>query len=45
MIDQRAHVVETGLPPVQLLACTICGVLLWDIDAHYPAIHENEGPV
>lgn len=39
MIDTRVNVVVTGTPEVQLLACKLCGVLLWDIDAHYTHAH------
>lgn len=39
---ERAQAVETGQPPVQLLACKICGVLLWDIDAHYAHAHPTD---
>jgi hypothetical protein len=44
-IDQeaRAEAVRTGAPEVQLLACAECGVLLWDIDAHYRQAHAT-GP-
>jgi hypothetical protein len=37
--EKRVHAVVTGRPEVQLLACTECGVLLWDIDAHYAHAH------
>ena len=37
-----AEVVVTGLPNVQLLACVLCGVLLWDIDAHYAHAHTDQ---
>lgn len=36
---QEAEAVLTGIPNVQLLACTLCGVLLWDIEAHYAHAH------
>lgn len=39
MADARVQAVETGTPPVRLLACTLCGVLLWDIDLHYAVSH------
>ena len=40
--EHRAEVILTGSPPVQLIACTLCGVLLWDIDAHYDHAHRGE---
>lgn len=45
MRDSRVEVVETGQPPVQLLACALCGVLLWDIRAHYRHAHLGVAPV
>lgn len=39
--DPRAQVVVTGLPNIQVLACVLCGVLLWDIDAHYDHAHKE----
>lgn len=44
MRDSRVEVVETGQPPVQLLACALCGVLLWDIRAHYRHAHQGAAP-
>lgn len=37
--DGRYIVVRTGQPEVLLVACAECGVLLWDIDAHYKHAH------
>ncbi|OBI95561.1 hypothetical protein A5625_08070 [Mycobacterium sp. 1465703.0] len=37
--DGRFEAVETGWPLTQLLACTTCGVLLWDVDKHYRSAH------
>lgn len=37
--DERVHVVRTGLPMTYLIACKKCGVLLWDVDAHYQHTH------
>jgi len=42
VVDYRAKAVGTGAPEVHLLACTKCGVLLWDIDAHYAHAHPEE---
>ena len=39
MNDFRVQAVSTGQPPVLLLACRECGVLLWDIDAHFHHAH------
>lgn len=39
--DERVEAVVTGAPEVRLLACTTCGVLLWDIDAHYAHAHAD----
>lgn len=39
MSDTRVKAVATGMPAVQLLACTKCGVILWDIEAHYAHAH------
>lgn len=39
MDPARVQVATTGQPMVKLLACTKCGVLLWDIDAHYAHAH------
>lgn len=39
--DERAEAVRTGQPIMSLLACTLCGVLLWDIDAHYEHAHSE----
>jgi hypothetical protein len=38
---QLAVAVVTGAPPmlVDLLACRACGVLLWDVTAHYRHAH------
>lgn len=36
---EGVEVVVTGLPNVQMLACTLCGVLLWDIQKHYAHAH------
>lgn len=43
--DPRARVIATGAvtgPRVQLIACTLRGVLLWDIAAHYNHAHPKE---
>ncbi|MDR6867512.1 hypothetical protein J2Y69_002116 [Microbacterium resistens] len=37
----RAEVVTTGQPEVQVLACIRCGVLLWNIEAHYADAHPD----
>lgn len=37
--ENRVEAVLTGHPPVYQIACTRCGVLLWDIDAHYEHAH------
>lgn len=42
---ERAQAVETGQPPVQLLACKLCGVLLWDIEAHYAHAHPADAEI
>lgn len=41
MADTRVEAVRTGdlNNPVTLLACTRCGVIVWDIDAHYGHAH------
>lgn len=39
--DERVEAVVTGSPEVRLLACTACGVLLWDIDSHYAHAHPD----
>lgn len=41
MSDPRGEVVTTGFPVVQLIACVKCGVILWDIDAHYAHAHPD----
>ena len=41
--DNRVRAVRTGLPEVQLLACVLCGVLLWDIASHYKHSHGSCG--
>lgn len=41
--DQRVEAVVTGQPEVRILACVLCGVLLWDIDAHYAHAHGGCG--
>lgn len=41
--DPRMEAVQTGHPPVALLACTVCGVLAWDFDKHYAHAHSDEG--
>ncbi|GAA2418387.1 hypothetical protein [Mycolicibacterium llatzerense] len=38
-ISDLADVIETGWPPVQLVACKLCGVLLWDAPSHYRHAH------
>lgn len=43
--DGRCEVVETGHPAVQILACTLCGVLLWNVDKHYTHAHSDIGTV
>lgn len=40
--ESRVEAVGTGSPQVRLLACVLCGVLLWDIDAHYVHAHPTE---
>jgi len=40
-VDERVEVVTTGQPEVQLLACTRCGVIAWNIDAHYSHAHPH----
>lgn len=42
MSAARAVEVQTGDPLTRLIACSLCGVLLWDIDAHYSHAH-NDG--
>ena len=37
-----AETVQTGYPPVQLMACSTCGALLWDVKAHYETLHPVE---
>lgn len=37
--DPRITVVTTGWPLTSLIACTECGVLLWDTEKHYREIH------
>lgn len=37
-----ATVVQTGWPLTHLIACTMCGVLLWDVDTHYAAMHRRD---
>jgi hypothetical protein len=39
--EDRAEAVRTGQPITTLLACRLCGVLLWDIDAHYAHAHPD----
>lgn len=39
--DPRIEVVTTGWPLVSLVACTQCGVLLWDADKHYKDDHPD----
>lgn len=40
----RAVEVDTGSPLMRFLACTSCGVLLWDVEAHWRHSHtDNEG--
>lgn len=39
--DPRGKVVTTGHPVTQIIACVECGVLLWDIDAHYTHAHPS----
>lgn len=39
---ERVEAVVTGAPPVTLLACRLCGVLLWDIAAHYGYTHGGD---
>jgi hypothetical protein len=36
-----AIVVETGSPSISLLACKECGVLLWDVEAHWTDAHAH----
>lgn len=44
--DERVQAVVTGQPEMRLLACTQCGVIVWDIDAHYAHAHaETVGAV
>lgn len=42
--EVRVAAVTTGWPEVELLACVGCGVLLWDIDAHYTHAHPLYAP-
>lgn len=37
--SHRVEVVTTGHPPAQFIACRACGVLLWDIKAHWAHAH------
>lgn len=40
MVDAgQVEVVATGTPETQLLACTRCGVLLWNPAKHYEDAH------
>lgn len=39
--DPRLYVVDTGYPVVSLVACTLCGVLLWSVDQHYAHAHPD----
>lgn len=41
--DERVEAVVTGHLEVRLLACRQCGVLVWDIDAHYAHTHAEQG--
>lgn len=36
-----AVIVSTGVPEIQLLACAECGVLLWDVEAHWTDAHAH----
>ena len=38
-IIDRIEMATTGHPEVRLIACKLCGVLLWDIDKHYAHAH------
>lgn len=40
--DERMKAVRPH-PNVCLLACTLCGVLVWDFDAHYTHAHSTPG--
>lgn len=40
--DWRVQAVTTGQPEVRLLSCVLCGVIVWDIDAHYVYTHQDE---
>ena len=44
MNDPRVDAHIAGSPPVALLACRKCGVVLWDIDAHYQHAHPDQEP-
>lgn len=39
--DPRVTVVQTGDPLAYFVACTRCGVLLWDADSHYKTTHPD----
>jgi hypothetical protein len=36
--------ITTGNPPVELVACTLCGVLLWDAEKHQAHAHPAPQP-
>lgn len=42
--DMEKHIesVVTGWPQVNLIACKVCGVLLWDIEKHWAHAHAIE---
>ena len=42
MSDSIAEEVRTGDPVVRLIACRLCGVLLWDIGKHYEHAHKSD---
>lgn len=39
--DDRFIAVRTGSPEVRMLACVVCGVILWDADKHYAITHPS----
>ena len=40
--DHRVQTVFTGTHGQQLMtACTLCGVLIWDVDLHYAHAHPD----
>jgi hypothetical protein len=43
--DSRVLLVSTGHPVTMMVACHVCGVLLWDIDKHYTDTHATDTSV